>query len=211
MKTEILITLFYVSATKFLPPETTTNPFKATHLSHQFVIVLKKVHGCAILIERISQPGRSILSQIISLMVVLTLALVSCVSVDQSDREIPDRWSSAKCPPIEICGPQIDPETLVIAWLDASQNSLCTVLTKYTSPDRSEIIPIYCGAVDFYEIDAISVNEVAAGENDRPNQKEVTIQGRLEFTLDGENYIRSNWSFLIEEIAEKWFVIDGYH
>lgn len=140
-------------------------------------------------------------------MVVLVLVLVSCVSVDQSDTDIRDRWSSAKCPPIEICGPQIDPETLVIAWLDASQNSLCTVLTKYTSPDRSEIIPIYCGAVDFYAIDAISSQEVG----DRPNQKEVTIQGRLEFTLDGKNHTRSNWSFLLEEIAEKWFVIDGYH
>jgi len=174
------------------------------------VIVLIKVHSCAILIERISQPGRPILSQIISLMVVLTLALVSCVSVDQSDRDIPDRWSSAKCPPTEICGPQIDPETLVVAWLDASQNNLCTVLTKYTSPDRSEIIPNYCGAVDFYEIEAVSVKEVAAGEIDRPNEKQVIILGRLEFTLDGESHTRSKWSFLVEEIGGKWFVIDGF-
>ena len=139
-------------------------------------------------------------------MVLLTLALVSCISVDQSDRDIQDRWSSAKCPPTEICGPQTDPETLVIAWLDASQNNLCTVLTKYTSPDRSVIIPNYCGAVDFYEIDAVSVKEVA----DRPNQKEVTIQGVLEFTLDGESHTRSKWSFLVEEIGGKWFVIDGF-
>jgi len=140
-------------------------------------------------------------------MVVLTLALVSCVSVDQSDRDIPDRWSSAKCPPTEICGPQIDPETLVVAWLDASQNSLCTVLTKYTSPDQAEIIQNYCGAVDFYKIDAISVIEVA----DRPNHKEVIIFGRLEFTLDGESHTRSKWSFIVEEIGGKWFVIDGHH
>jgi len=105
-------------------------------------------------------------------MALLTLALVSCASVDQSDRDIPDRWSSAKCPPTEICGPQIDPETLVVAWLDASQNK-----------------------------------EVA----DRPNQKEVTIQGRMEFTLDGESHTRSKWSFLVEEIGGKWFVINGYH
>ena len=174
------------------------------------MILLIKVNSCAILIERISQPGRPILSHKVILMALLTLSLVSCVNVDQSDRDIQDRWSSAKCPPTEICGPQIDPETLVVAWLDASQNNLCTVLTKYTSPDRSEIIPIYCDAVDFYEIDAISVKEAGVGENDRPNQKEVIILGELEFKLDGESHTRNKWSFLVEEIGGKWFVIDGY-
>ena len=171
------------------------------------MIVLIKVHSCAILIERISHSRRLILSQKISLMVVLTLILVSCIGADQSNRDNQDRWSSAKCPPTEICGPQIDPETLIVAWLDASQNNLCTVLTKYTSPDRSDIIPIYCGAVDFYKIDAISVIEVV----DRPNHKEVIILGRLEFKLDGESHTRSKWSFIVEEIGGKWYVIDGHH
>ena len=135
----------------------------------------------------------------------------SCGGMDQPGRDAQDRWLSAKCPPTEICGPQTNPETLVIAWLDASKNDLCRVLTKYTSPERTEIIPNYCGAVDSYKIEAISVKEVDAGENDGPNQKEATILGRLVFTLDGDSHTRSKWSILIEEIGGKWFVIDGYH
>ncbi|MGB3702598.1 MAG: hypothetical protein WA997_15125 [Anaerolineales bacterium] len=142
---------------------------------------------------------------------VLLFSLVACGGIDQPGKETQDRWSSAKCPPTEICGPQTNPETLVRAWLDASKNNLCSVLTKYTSPDHSEIIPIYCGAVESYKIEAISVKEVGAGENNGPNQKEVTIEGRLEFILNGESHTRRNWSIIIEEIGDKWFVIDGYH
>jgi hypothetical protein len=127
--------------------------------------------------------------------------------MDQPGRDAQDRWLSAKCPPTEICGPQTYPETLVIAWLDASKNDLCSVLSEYTSPDRSEIIPNYCSAVESYQIDAISVKETA----NRLNLKEVTIQGRLEFTLNGDSHTRRSWTILIEEIGGKWFVIDGYH
>ena len=34
--------------------------------------------------------------------------------------------------------------------------------------------------------------------------------GQSEAPLDGESYTRSKWSFLVEEIGGKWFVIDGY-
>jgi hypothetical protein len=141
---------------------------------------------------------------------VLLFLLIACSEIDLLGNETLDsqaRWLSAKCPPTEICGPQFDPETLVIAWLDASKNDLCSVLTKYTSPDRSEIIPDYCSAVESYQIDAISVKETA----DKSNLKEVKIQGRLEFTLNGDSHTRRTWSILVEEIGGKWFVIDGYH
>lgn len=140
--------------------------------------------------------------------------MAACSEIELLGNETLDsqeRWLSAKCPPTEVCSPQSYPETLVVAWLDASENGLCSVLTKYTSPDRSEIIPNYCGAVDNYKIEAISVKESAAGNKDRPNLKEVTIQGRLEFTLNVDNHTRRNWSIYIEEIGDKWFVIDGYH
>ena len=85
------------------------------------------------------------------------------------------------------------------------------MLTKYSSPDQLEIVPNYRGAIESYKIEAISVKESAAGNNDRSNLKEVTIQGRLELTLNGDSHTRRNWSILIEEIGGKWFVIDGYH
>ena len=144
----------------------------------------------------------------------LLFLLVSCSEIDLLGYETLDsqtRWLSAKCPPTEICGPQTNPETLVIAWLDASKNDLCSVLTKYTSPDRIEIIPNYCDAVESYNIETISVKEIAAGENDRSKLKEVTIQGRLEFTSNGVSHTRRTWSIIVEEIGGIWFVIDGYH
>ncbi len=141
----------------------------------------------------------------------VAFTVISCGGMDQPGRDAQDRWLSAKCPPTEICGPQIYPETLVIAWLDASKNDLCSVLTKYTSPDRSEIIPNYCGAVESYDIETISVNESDSGKNNNSNLKEVKIQGRLEFTLNGDSHTRRTWSILVEEIGGKWFVIDGYH
>lgn len=141
----------------------------------------------------------------------VALTIAACGSVDRTGKDVQDRWLSAKCPPTEICGPQRNPETLVIAWLDASKNDLSSVLTKYTSPERSEIIPNYCGAVESYKIDNISVKETAVGENDRSNLKEVTIQGRLEFKSNGVSHNRRTWSILVEEIGGKWFVIDGYH
>jgi hypothetical protein len=118
---------------------------------------------------------------------------------------------NAKCPPTEIFGPQSEPETLVQDWLAASENGLCSVLLQYTSPARSEIVPGYCGAVENYEIESISISAADAVENGDPNLKEVTIQGRLEFTLDEDSHTRSEWSILITEIGGKWFVIDGYH
>jgi hypothetical protein len=73
------------------------------------------------------------------------------------------------------------------------------------------LFPNYCGAVESHKIEAISVKESAAGNNDRSNLKEVTIQGRLEFPLNGNSHTRRNWSILIEEMGGKWFVVNGYH
>jgi hypothetical protein len=136
---------------------------------------------------------------------------VTCVKLDQTEEQTQERWLSAKCPPTEICGPQSDPESLVIAWLDASQNDLCRVLTKYTSPERSEIVPKYCGAVENYTIEVISVIEPAAVNQSEAILKRVDIHGRLDFTLDGDEQTRRNWSFVVEEIGGKWFVNDVFH
>ena len=145
---------------------------------------------------------------------VLLFSLVACSEIELLGNETLDsqeRWLSAKCPPTEICGPQRNPETLVIAWLDASENDLCSVLSKYTSPDQSEIIPIYCGAVESYDIETISVSESDSGKNNNSNLNDVEIQGRLEFTLNGDSHTRRKWSILIEEMGGKWFVVNGYH
>ena len=137
-------------------------------------------------------PGRRLkLFHRILFMGLVAFTVISCGGMDQPGRDAQDRWLSAKCPPTEICGPQTYPETLVIAWLDASKNDLCSVLTKYTSPDRIGIIPNYCGAVEGYDIETISVNETDSGKNNNSNLKEVKIRGvwsshLLEIAIPGE-------------------------
>jgi len=137
--------------------------------------------------------------------------LTACGEIDQSAKDSADRWSSAKCPPTEVCGPQSSPESLVRAWLEASENGLCSVLAKYSSSDRSEIVPDYCGTKDSYKIVAIEIKETAGEIQDRPNLKEAVILGDLSFSRNGESITRNEWSLLIEDIGGKWYVFDGYH
>jgi hypothetical protein len=120
------------------------------------------------------------------------------------------RALNAKCPPKELCGPQDSPETLVLAWLNASENGLCTVLAKYTSPDRSDIVSDYCGSTASYIFDTIVVKETLGRTGGRPNLKEVRMDGKLRFKLHGQIFTKDSWIILVEEIGGYWYVFDGY-
>ncbi len=144
----------------------------------------------------------------------LLILMVSCSGNGEPGKTVVDptqRWLNAKCPPAEVCGPQRSPETLAIAWLEASENGLCSVLAKYTSPDRSNIVTDYCGSTESYQIEDISVKETTELIDGRPNLKEITMDGNLIFTLHGETETLKNWTILVEDIGGKWYVIDGYH
>ena len=168
---------------------------------------------CSILNTSHSQGDRS-LNRKLLLPVMMLLLVLSCsggeAPVDES-KDPQQRALNAKCPPTEVCGPQDSPETLVIAWLNASEHGLCSVLAKYTSPNRSDIVADYCGSTESYLINTMVVRQAAGWIGDGSNLKEVAIQGRLEFTHNGDSHTRRNWSIPIEEIGGKWFVIDGYH
>jgi hypothetical protein len=125
--------------------------------------------------------------------------------------DLQQRALNAKCPPTEDCSPQSSPQTLVIAWLDASEKGLCSVLAKYTSPDRSAIVTDYCSSTQSYMIDTIVVRDAAGRIAGRPNLKEVRMDGKLRFVLHGENGTRGNWRILVEYLGGKWYVFDGYH
>ena len=75
---------------------------------------------------------------------------------------------------------------MAVAWLKATENGLCSVVAKYTSPCRSELITDYCGSTDSYTINDLVVKGVTTRGGDRPNLKEVRMEGKIRFTLRGE-------------------------
>ncbi len=147
----------------------------------------------------------------ILLMALLALTIMACGRVDQPNTDAQDRWLSAKCPPTEICGPQTSPETLVRSWLEASQNGLCSVLTKYTSPQRTKIVQDYCGKTLSYKINTIEINDSRGDIVGKQNLKEAIILGNLEFIRNGESHSVQKWSLVLEDIGGKWYVYEGYH
>ena len=154
------------------------------------------------------------LTRLILLSISLLILVVSCSVNGGTSEETVDptqRWLSAKCPPTEVCGPQTNPETLVIAWLEASHNGLCSVLTKYTSPQSTKIVNDYCGKTLSYKINSIEIKDSLGDIDGKQILKEAIILGDLEFTRNGENHSLQKWSLIVEDIGGKWFVIEGYH